>query len=134
MKIFRFIFNKEFITFAGVGIFTTILHIVIYYVLTELLKINAIIASIPAFIISMIFSYIANHKWTFQVVKEHVRYFPKYIAVATMGLLLNLLLIFIVVNLLKFSNIIGVLVVVLIVPPFNYIVNKFWTFRVSEKI
>ena len=83
--------------FGIVGGVATIIDLSVYYLLFNIFKINPLIANIGAFLISVIYNYLASVKWVFDVnnEKSKKRMFFDFIVFSIIGLVLTELIIFI---------------------------------------
>lgn len=123
--------NRMFFNFIIVGVFATLIHVVIFTILVEFFIVNAVIASLPAFLLSMLTSYIANHKWTFQATGDHHIYLPKYAFVSIIGLFINVLITYIVINIMGYLYGIALVLVIITVPSVTFLLNRIWTYKVK---
>lgn len=121
---------RQFIKFAIVGFSSTILDWGLYFILTRYFLLFYLSAKALSFVLGVINSYVWNRRWTFRS-KEPKKFhqFSKFLVVASVGLGINTLIMFIVVSQLHLSDIIGLLLSSIFVMSWNFLVNKFWTFR-----
>ncbi len=121
---------RQFVKFGIVGISSTIIDWGIYLLLTRLTAIFYLDAKVISFLVSVINSYIWNRRWTFRS-KDPAKFhqFSKFLAVAGIGLALNALIMYIVVSKLNLHDIIGLILASAIVMFWNFIINKYWTFK-----
>lgn len=54
------------------GVLTTVVNIVVYYVVADCLKINYLIANIAAWFLSVLFAYVTNRKYVFESKSDHI--------------------------------------------------------------
>lgn len=97
--------------------------------LVELLKINSVISSIIAFIISFLYNYVFNYVWVFCSTKKHIQTFPKYLIIVSIAFVLNTLIMYMTTQVFSWWYIWGQISATLIIPPLNFILNNYWTFR-----
>ena len=135
--------NREVINYLIFGVLTTIVNLVVKYILlfTMLDAEHAIelqLAVITSWTVACLFAYITNRKYVFeskseQIAKEMIMFFSARIA--TLGL--EMLIMFIFVTLLKLNSDIWVIVLTLvsqvIVIIANYIFSKLVVFKNKEK-
>ncbi|WP_186320270.1 GtrA family protein [Paenibacillus sp. Y412MC10] len=120
-----------FIIYGGIGVIGTVIHTGTLTLLVELFNTEPLIASCVGFILSLIVSYILNLRFTFHPKNvKLVTVFLKYALVSLTGLFLNLLIMYITVYILQFMYLYGQVLVILVVPINNFLLNKFWAFRV----
>jgi putative flippase GtrA len=119
----------QFIKFGFVGISNTLISIGIYYLLVYF-KFNYIIANILGYIISSIWGYTLNSKWVFnqsdiKISKSVMRYYIVYGS----SFLINILCMYIFVDILDISKIIAPILTMMVTVPYNFIFNKVWAFN-----
>ncbi len=127
--------HKEGINYLIFGALTTILSLVVYYILTMTFlspkdAFQLQVANILSWIVGFLFAYVTNRKFVFEsknnnVFKEFVSFFLSRIST----LLLDMLIMFIFVTLLKYNNQIMKLVSQIIVILSNYVLSKCFVFR-----
>ncbi|MCX8058980.1 MAG: GtrA family protein [Spirochaetes bacterium] len=153
----KFIKNNFFriIKFGITGGLGTITNLVVFYITNYFLKINHLICSIIAFSIAVTQNYIINSLWTFSLKKEKLEkinlngdqksykineekklsfqnYF-KFVFVSLTGLLMNLLILFILVDIIKFSyKIIAQAVGIIGGMILNYLGSHFIVFKIDK--
>ena len=67
-----FLKYKEVIMYLVFGVLTTVVNIVVYYVVADCLKINYLIANIAAWFLSVLFAYVTNRKYVFESKSDHI--------------------------------------------------------------
>lgn len=130
---------KELINYLIVGILTTIVSLLSYYILVlTILKPNnplqLQIANIISWIIAVTFAYITNRKYVFKsnnnnITKEALKFCSSRLTT----LFIDMLLMFIFVSKLKFNDKIIKIIIQIIVTILNYIISKLLVFRKKEK-
>ncbi len=132
---------KQFIRFGIVGLSNTIISYLIYIVCLKLferfglfLKADYVISSVIAFLLSVLWSFYWNNKYTFK--KENGEYrsvwkalFKTYLSYALTGLILNNIFLYIWVEMLDISKSIAPIINLIVTVPLNFILNKYWAFR-----
>src|SRR5262249_18486368 len=83
---------RQFIVFAGVGAVATAAQYVVLIALVELAGINAVVASTAGRIIGIVTNYALSYTITFQSKAAHLKTFSKFVTLATIGLVMNSLL------------------------------------------
>jgi putative flippase GtrA len=111
-----------------VGVLGTLTHLGLLYVTVEFLHFTPLLGSSTAFIWVVLQSYGLNRTWTFQSKKKHAITLPRYIVVSVAGFLTNLLVMFVMINVLEVWYIIAQMVTILVIPAMNFLMNKYWTF------
>ena len=111
---------------VGLGAATSYLSIVVF--LVELMFIDVVIASIIAYIPSVIGSYYLNYFWVFRSKQNHHIALSQYFFVISLGCVLNILCIYTTVNILNWWYVYGQLLAFIIVAINNFTLNYLWTF------
>lgn len=123
----------SFIQYGIVGVLGTTVHTIVLALCVELLSIVPVISTIIGFVCSLVISYIINATWTFKGNNSNVKEsFIKYALTCTFGLLINLIIMYTVVNMAGKSYLIGQLIAVIVVPIFNFTISRFWVFKSSN--
>lgn len=123
----------QFIRFGLIGIVATLCHMGTLIIFVEIFKYEPIMASTIGFILAVIISYVLNYRFTFIARRSHVFFFLRYLVVCITGLAINISIMFLTVNILKWWYIIGQIFTLAIVPVTNFTLNKYWTFRNKNK-
>lgn len=82
-KIKEKLLNKEVIMYIIFGIATTLVNLIISFILEGIIKVNGEIASAIGIIASILFAYFTNRKWVFNTeakgFKENIKEFGKFV-------------------------------------------------------
>lgn len=112
--------------FVVVGGLSFVLDFIIYFVLTNFLSVYYLIAGFFSFTLSLIFNYLMSMKFVFKskddLKKSHE--FAIFATLSVLGLGLNLLSLFILVDLFKMNDLIAKVFVAGIVMVFNFVTRK----------
>ena len=120
---------SQFIKFSFVGVSNTLISFAIYYALVYI-NINYMIANIVGYIISSIWGYFLNRRWVFKGSKEKTtKSLIKYYIVYGSSFLINILCMYIWVDVLNISKTIAPILTMVITVPYNFILNKIWAFN-----
>lgn len=123
---------SKFIKFAIVGVINTLLNWIIFFLLNSL-GIYYIVSNVMAYIIATINSYLWNSKWVFgykKGIKDSASI--KFIVLNIIGLILNTIILFILVDVFSIGKFIALVITTAIVMVINYVVNKVWVFKNKE--
>lgn len=125
--------KKEVILYLIFGVLTTVVSLVTYFICTELFlntnsPLELQIANVISWITCVTFAFFTNRKYVFNskenIKKEGIKFYISRIS----SLILDIVLMFIFVTLLKINDKIIKLVNQIIIIIFNYIVSKLFVF------
>ena len=127
----------QFVKFAVVGGIGTIVNLIVLkgslYVWDQLAVSTPFVveafASGLAFAVAVVNNYLLNRWWTFRSSGAMSTEFLKFLIVSLAGLALNELAFYIFRAQLQISVLVSQMLAILCVLPFNFIVNKLWSFR-----
>jgi putative flippase GtrA len=119
--------------FVCVGLLATAVHVGIFLGATLVWGISPTIATAIAFLVALTTSYALNHSWTFRVSGGHRRYFTRYAVIAVTGSVLNMTIMYLCTRVLGWSSTVGLVVVVLTIPPLSFLGNLFWGFARDDQ-
>jgi len=116
----------QLMKFVVVGGLSFVLDFIIYYVLTNFFSVYYLVAGFFSFSLSLIFNYLMSMKFVFKskddLKKTHE--FAIFVTLSVMGLGLNLLSLYILVDLFKMNDLIAKVFVAGIVMIFNFVTRK----------
>ena len=127
--------NREIISYLIIGVLTTIVSLISYYLLTTTIlspnnPLELTIANIISWIISVLFAYITNRKYVFQSKDKNIlKEASKFTLSRVTTLIIDILLMFIFVSILHFNDKIIKLLVQIIIIILNYIFSKLLVFK-----
>jgi putative flippase GtrA len=124
--------SSEFFRFAAVGLAATGLQYCILIAAVEFLHSDAVVASAMGFVISAVFNYLLNYRFTFRSAQKHSIAALRFGIVAAAGLLLNTALMAVLVEGAQVPYIAAQLVTTGAVLAWNFCGNAFWTFATSR--
>ena len=121
---------KQFIKFGIVGLSNTMISYVVYTLLVYI-NLYYILASITAFVISMINSFYWNNKYVFTGHGKFwfyvfLKMFFNYVAT---GIFLHNVLLFLLVEYMSISKYIAPILILIVTIPLNFFINKYWSFK-----
>lgn len=127
--------HEEILNYLIVGVLTTVVSLAAYYtaVLTVLDPNNGLqlqIANLFSWICAVVFAYFTNRKFVFKSKNNNkIKEFASFTSSRVLTLLLDMLIMFIMVTLLKMNDKIAKLVVQVVVTIGNYILSKLFVFK-----
>ena len=116
---------KQILKFGVVGGLAFVIDYALLYLLTEFLNIHYLVSSIISFSVSVIFNYILRIKWVFDVnKKQDVKEFIIFIVLSIIGLGINSLIMYIMVDLMNVYYMASKIVATAVVMVYNFITRK----------
>lgn len=124
---------KPFIKYSLVGILGTAIDIGSLFVLVDLFYFPIIPAATISFILATINNFVLNKNWTFRHPSmNYKKLYIKFLIVSLIGLALTLLSMNLFVFVLGIWYILAKALTSMIVLVWNFLANKFWTFKIIE--
>ncbi len=121
---------RQFIKFALVGAFNTVVDFTVYIFFTRFLSWHYLLAATLSFVVAASSSFLLNRYWTFRVQNsKFLKDYLKFFIVASGGWLLTIFLLFIFVDKFSWYDLLAKLLTVVIVINWNFFLQKYWTFR-----
>lgn len=132
--------NKKFrsvFLYLVFGVLTTILNISIFFIFTNIFKINYIIANIIAWIVAVAVAYITNKLYVFETnnneKKSNIKEIFKFFLARVITLVMETLILIIMINLMNVSESFTKVFANILVLIANYILSKYLIFINGEK-
>jgi putative flippase GtrA len=122
---------RQFINFTGVGFVSAIGHYGLLIALVQLAGVAAVPASAAGALLGAWINYSLNYHFTFRSSKRHRDAVLKFAAVATVGLVLNTLFMWVGVDLIGAHYLLAQIVTTGLVLIWSFAGNRFWTFQPS---
>ena len=126
--------TKLLLRFAISGGLATAVHASLFVSLIEWFSMRPFIAAGVAFSVALLVSYGMNYHWTFSVSGPHRVMLPRFVAVAVLGLFLNLGITYTMVDVLGYWYGYALLLVVMLVPLMTFVLSKLWVFNTQDKV
>ena len=114
------------------GSIGTLFHYAVLLLLVEYFGCTALVGSIAGSICGAIVNFILNHHIVFQSKLRLTKTAPRFFSVVSVGILLNALLMYILVQRLLMPYFLAQLLTTAIVLLFNYFLNAVWTFKATQ--
>lgn len=121
--------RRRLTRFILTGLAATLTHYIVLFCCVEMLQMDPVLATLPAFSLAFILSYGLNRNWTFGSSEQHRRAIPAYLALALLGLGNNALLMQLIVHGLQLSYTLGFLAGLLTTPILSYLGSRYLVFR-----
>ena len=124
---------EEIINYLIMGVLTTIVSIVTYFILAKVIGINYLVSNIISWIVSVAFAYITNKMFVFKDNKKgkkqillQIYQFVKY---RLLSLVIDVLLLYVFVELIKMDDMFAKIINQVIVIVLNYVFSKLFVFK-----
>ncbi len=117
---------RQLLTFGIVGFASSAGYALTQSALIEVMAWHPVMAALIAFCVGVVVSYTGNSLLTFKAPMSG-RTLQRFVLVTGIGMMLNLALVA-AVEALGWHYAIGILIVLCIVPIFNFLGHRFWTF------
>ena len=127
----------QFIKFGTVGAINTVLSYAITNGAYYLLHLHEQISNIIAFVITVFISFMLNGRFVFTENKEERNFWKSllkvYASYSITGVFLTAILLYIEEELLGIPHYIATLMNLVVTIPINFLLNKFWAYKVKGK-
>lgn len=124
---------RQFIKFALVGASSTIIDWGIFYLLNLIFGVYYLTAKVLSFAVAVVNSFIWNRRWTFRSTDSNrSKEFTKFLVIALVGLSLNALIMYLAISIFHTRKIVGLVLSTGVVTFWNFLANKFYTFKGSQ--
>lgn len=123
---------RNLILYGIIGSFTSFLDFCVFTVLSNYVGIYYIVSNCISVLVGITTSFLLNRAYNFKVKDHTKRRFVTFLSVGLCGLVLSNLILYIGIDLLNLNDIIVKLASIVLVVGFQFILNKFVTFRVNE--
>ena len=121
---------QQFFKFCVVGTIGAIIDIGGLYILVEFFGLHYLLGAAISFTLAVINNYLLNKYWTFQnKSKNHTKQFICFLLVSIGGLLINLGIMYLLVEILFVWYLLAKAVASIIVLFWNFLMNKYITFK-----
>lgn len=122
--------RREVLTYLIFGALTTIINIITYFLLTDVMNINYLFSNVIAWFLSVTFAYITNKLFVFEkssrkVLEEAISFYG--FRVASLGI--DSIIMYSMVSIFKINDLLSKIVANVVVIIVNYIFSKLFTFK-----
>jgi len=115
------------------GVLTTLVDYAVYFPLTNLLKLNHLIAFALAWAVAVVFAFVTNKLWVFGSTsfnkKIVLREFPAFAGGRVFSLILSEVIMYVMVDIMTVNQNISKIVISILVIIINYILSKLFVFK-----
>jgi putative flippase GtrA len=134
MSIVRRVYYKfrNLILYGIIGSFTSFLDFCIFTVLSAYVGLYYIVANCISVLVGITTSFVLNRTYNFKVKDKTKQRFAIFLTVGLCGLLLSNLILWVGIDKLHINEMITKLASIVLVVGFQFLINKFVTFRVKK--
>jgi putative flippase GtrA len=122
----------QFIKFGLVGVSNTLLTFLVYTLLLKVFGVWYLAASGIGFAVGAVNGFLLNHNWTFRGHAGGSLTAVRWFVVQGCGLLVNLGVVFLMVEAVGTDKLVGQAIATAIVVVLTFFANRAWTFRVAR--
>ena len=135
MKLFKLLFARfhNLILYGIIGSFTSFLDFCVFTVLSNYIGIYYLVANCISVLVGITTSFLLNRKYNFKVRDKVPQRFAMFLCVGICGLMLSNLILYIGIDLMRRNETLVKLASIVLVVGFQFLLNKFITFRVNNK-
>lgn len=123
---------RNLILYGIIGSFSSGLDFAIYMLLVQLAGLQYLLANCISVLGGITTSFILNRNYNFQVKDKTKRRFAIFLTVGLCGLMLSNIILYVCIDLFDINKIISKLLSIVLVVFFQFIVNKYFTFKPSN--
>lgn len=123
---------RNLILYGIIGSFSSGLDFAIYTLLVQLAGLQYLLANCISVLGGITTSFILNRNYNFQVKDNTKRRFFIFLTVGLCGLMLSNIILYVCIDLFDLNKIISKLLSIVLVVFFQFIVNKYFTFKPSN--
>lgn len=114
--------------FAGVGALATLAHVSVAFLARELMSVGPFMANIWGFACATLISYLGHFYWTFGAAAGHASSLFRFILLSILSLVCTTLIVQVTNGLLHWPFWISLAIILVTVPPANFLAGRFWVF------
>ncbi|WP_334076782.1 GtrA family protein [Paenibacillus sanfengchensis] len=115
--------------FIIVGVLNTIVGFITYAGFIQFVNRNYFVALVFSHIVGVVHSYLWNNKWTFSQKKHQAKSAVKFVLVYIFTFLVNLFLLFILVDTMGTNKLIAQGIALVITTLISFFAHKYWSFQ-----
>lgn len=120
---------RQFVKFTGVGFVSAIGHYGLLITLVQIAAVPAVPASAAGALLGAYINYSLNYRYTFRSTRQHREAILRFAVVASVGLVLNTLFMWVGVELIGAHYLLSQVVTTGLVLIWSFAGNRFWTFH-----
>jgi len=113
------------------GVIATAIYFLAVMVFVDRMRIAPVVAAVLATMIVIVTSYVINRAFVFDTDRAHASAFTRFVVASVASIGINAGLMHVATSTMGWSYLAGAALTTLVVPPLNFVVNYFWTFKPS---
>lgn len=133
MKLIKKFFTREVLLYIIMGILTTAVNFIFYFLLCNIIGIQNLISNAIAWIVSVLFAYITNNRYVFLSYtgerKKELTKIIKFFGARLFSFLIEEAGMFIFIDILSMNNLVIKVFMNVIVIVLNYVFSKLYIFK-----
>jgi putative flippase GtrA len=120
--------------FGVVGVTGYVVNLIVFALLTQELEMYHLLAAVASFCVAVTNNFLWNRHWTFQATGGHAGFQAiRFFAVSVLALGVNLLFLYLLVDVGSAPELPSQAIAVALAMPFNFLGNKLWTFGLDRR-
>ncbi|MGK7946886.1 MAG: GtrA family protein [Microcystaceae cyanobacterium] len=128
------IINGKIFRFLVIGGFCAGLSLLIMYAFTDLFNLHHLISTVISIIVTNFIGFYLNKYYTFKTKRKLFwREMWKYYSVMISSYLLNLMIMYLLVDIIDIWYLYATMIIIVLLTPYNFLLHKFWSFRQKRK-
>lgn len=121
------------IRFATVGVLVAGVYLVLFSVLVDWLKLSPANGNFIAFTVAVLFQYVSQSMFTFGKKANDVCQFVRFVVSVILGLLISHIITVVLSPMIGMSNMSSALMVVVVLPLFNFLIFRTYVFTSKKQ-
>ncbi len=125
--------HREITMYLIVGILTTLVNIVIYYLFAKIFSINYQISNVIAWIIAVAFAFVGNKIYVFKSInkdkRSNLKEFFKFYLLRIASLVIDITIMYILIEIIIIDDMISKIISNIIIVIANYFFSKLFIFK-----
>ena len=124
---------SHIVLYGIIGTFSSGLDFCIYTILVQILGLQYLFSNCISVLIGISTSFILNRNYNFKVKDNTKRRFAIFLSVGLCGLLMSNVLLYFCIEVAEFSKLLSKLLSIVLVVFFQFLINKYFTFKPYNK-
>ena len=133
IKVIKKLCKNSVVRYVFFGGLTTLVNLLLYYVLTRFFRMNITIANVISVTSSIIFAFVVNSKYVFESgakgIYAHLIEFVKFIGGRILTMVIEVGVVWLMTTVWGINDMATKFIIQFVVIALNYIFSKFWVFN-----